>query len=102
MRALLSWDVAANDPALPAILIAIADCFPAQKLETLTNQTARANKLTQKQFVEINDRLQMLSAQYAGRLFYVFSLHSESDPIYGTFRPTGAGANVVAGIPGGG
>ncbi|HJR65955.1 MAG TPA: hypothetical protein VJ802_05965 [Gemmatimonadaceae bacterium] len=102
MRALLSWDVAANDPALPSILIAIADCFPAQKLETLTNQTARANKITQKQFVDINDRLQTLAAQYAGRMFYVFSLHSESDPIYGTFRPTGVGPNVVAGTPGGG
>jgi hypothetical protein len=97
MRALISWDVAGNDPALPSILIAIADCFPAQKLETLTNQAARANKITQKQFVEINDRLQSVAAQYPGRMFYVFSLHSESDPIYGTFRPTGVGPNVVAG-----
>jgi hypothetical protein len=102
MRALISWDVPPNDPALPSILIAIADCFPAQKLETLTNQTARANKITQKQFVEINDRLQVVAAQYAGRMFYVFSLHNENDPIYGTLRPTGAGPSVVAGPPGGG
>lgn len=102
MRALLSWDVPANDPALPSILIAIADCFPAQKLETLTNQTARANKITQKQFLEINDRLQLVAAQYAGRMFYVFSLHSENDPIYGAFRPAALGASVIAGTPGGG
>ncbi|MGQ0714555.1 MAG: hypothetical protein ACT4PJ_12610 [Gemmatimonadaceae bacterium] len=102
MRALLSWDVATNDPALPSILIAIADCFPAQKLETLTNQTLRASKISQKQFVEINDRLQLVAAQYAGRMFYVFSLHSESDPIYGAFRPAAPVPNVVAVTPGGG
>jgi hypothetical protein len=102
MRALISWDAPANDPALPSILIAIADCFPAKMLETLTNHTARANKITQKQFVEINDRLKVVAEQYAGRLHYVFSLHSENDPIYGKFRPTGAGPTVIAGPPGGG
>jgi hypothetical protein len=102
MRALISWDVATSDPSLPSIVLAIADCFPAQMLESLTNQTARANGITKKQFVEINDRLKQVATQYAGRMFYVFSLHSEKDPIYGVFRPTTSGSTVVAVTPGGG
>jgi hypothetical protein len=99
MRALFSWDVDRADPEFPSILLAIGDCFPAKKLESLTNQTARVDKITQKQFVDINERLQQIAAQYAGRMFYVFSLHSEKDPIYGTFRSTSPGANVVAVTP---
>ena len=102
MRALVSWDIPASDPSFPSIILAIADCFPPQMLEPMTNHTARAKGITKKQFVEINDRLKQVATLYAGRMFYVFSLHSENDPIYAVPRPTVPGPTVVAVTPGGG
>ena len=99
MRALISWDVDRADPEFQRILIAIVDSFPQQTLEMLTNQTARANKITQKQFVAINERLERLAVQYARRMFYVFSLHSDKDPIYAEPRPVSTGPAVVAVTP---
>jgi hypothetical protein len=99
MRALISWDVDRSDPDYQRILIAIVDCFPAGKLTSLTQQTARADKITQKQFVDVNTRLQQVSGEYVGRMFYVLSLHSENDPIYGTYRSTSTGPSVVAVTP---
>lgn len=98
MRALISWDVERTDPEFQRILMAIGDCFPERKLTPLTNQTAVVGPISVRQFDRSNLRLQSVATQFAGRFFYVFSLHSDDDPIFGVFRSAGPAAGEVVAL----
>jgi hypothetical protein len=102
MRALLSLDVDPGDPDLTRIIVAVSDCFPAGVLEPLTNTTTRVRKITVKQFDAVAGRLDTVAAQFAGRRFYVFSLHSDNDPILVRPRPASAAVPSVAVVDDGG
>ena len=101
MRALVSYDIDRGDPDFPRILLAVSDCFPAGRISPLTNQTMLVEPITVRQFDRINTQLTKVAAEFAGRLFYVFSLHSDDDPIFGVFRTATPATVVVANGAGG-
>jgi hypothetical protein len=86
MRALFSWDVDRADPQFQQILVDMAGCLPNTRTKPLTNHSALIESTNVKEFNALYQALKQVSDRYAGRLFFVFSLHSENDPIWGLFR----------------
>jgi hypothetical protein len=91
VRAVFSWDVERQDPQFQQILLQVGDCFPRGTVKTLTNHTAVVEPMNARRFDEIDQKLRSVAQQYSGRLFYVFSLHSDRDPVWGVFRDAAGG-----------
>jgi hypothetical protein len=97
MRALLSWDLADDDPEYDQIVMALGGTLPAGKVRALTNNTALIEPLNAKQFNALFLRVEEIATQYAGRLFFVLSLHEARGPIWGVYR--GVSASFVVNTP---
>ena len=98
MRALFSWDVDRSDPQFAQIIVELAAALPQGRVTTLTNCTARVDRTTVREFNTLFQALTAVADHYPNRVFFTFSLHSESDPVWGKFRPV-AVAPVAASGP---
>ena len=88
MRALLSWDINPSDPELQQMVLELGAVLPPGRVVAVTNHSVIVDPITTNQFSSLFNAVDSVADRYAGRLFFVFSLHPSNSPIWARPRPS--------------